>query len=114
MSTVRAARSALANALKAEYEGTVFLRNLNWFWKGALLSILGLIVSALLLPVEQGAHGPFRRGLDRHLVGRAGLHLVAWCKEFGSARGIVAKAQLALRHAVHHPVHRRRASWRRR
>lgn len=56
---VRGARAVLERALKEEYEGTVFLRNLGWFWKGAAVSAVGLVIGALLLPVEDGLSGLF-------------------------------------------------------
>ena len=60
--TVRAMRSALEKALDKEYDGTVFLRNFGWFWKGAAISVIGLIVSALMLPAEEGFVGLFGVG----------------------------------------------------
>ncbi len=90
--TVRAARAALANALKSEYEGTVFMRNLGWFWAGAAISILGLGAAALLLPAGDGLTGLFA-------VGWAGIWwgvilTVAWTAIRGawSGRGILRKA----------------------
>ncbi len=60
--TVRSARGALGNALKTEYEGTVFLRNIGWFWAGLAVSIVGLIIAALLMPGETGILGLFAVG----------------------------------------------------
>ena len=57
--SVRAARRALEKALANEYEGTVFLRNLGWFWKGAAVSIAGLVLSAFMLPAEDAIAGVF-------------------------------------------------------
>ena len=57
--TVRAAKSALENALKKEYEGSVFLRNLGWFAAGLALSVVGLGLAALLMPPEEGMVGLF-------------------------------------------------------
>jgi hypothetical protein len=59
---VGAARSALANALSREYEGILFLRNIGWFWAGAAISVAGLLISALLLPAEDGLEGLFAVG----------------------------------------------------
>ena len=59
---VRAARRALESRLASEYEGSVFLRNLGWFWMGAAISIAGLIAAALFLPVEEGFAGLFAVG----------------------------------------------------
>ena len=56
---IRAARTALERALKAEYEGSVFLRNLKWFWIGLGLSAAGLVLSALLMPGDDGTAGLF-------------------------------------------------------
>ena len=59
---IRPARSALQNALTTEYEGSVFIRNLRWFVFGAVISVLGLFVSALFLPGEAGILGLFAAG----------------------------------------------------
>lgn len=56
---VRAAKNTLEKALQAEYEGKAFIRNLSWFWKGALLSIAVLILSAVLMPRQDAATGLF-------------------------------------------------------
>jgi Predicted membrane protein (DUF2207) len=68
-------KRALANALKREFEGSVFVRNIGWFWAGALLSIAGLVISALLCGAVCG-------GLVGHLVGRDPRH----CLEFHQGR----------------------------
>lgn len=59
---VKAARKALDQALATEYEGSAFVNNIGWFWKGAALSIAGLLASAFLLPAEQGLAGLFAVG----------------------------------------------------
>jgi uncharacterized membrane protein YgcG len=51
---MQAMKQALQKALAATYDGVAFLRNLGWFFKGAAISAVGLIGSALLLPTEQG------------------------------------------------------------
>lgn len=89
---VRAARSALQDALKAEYEGTVFLRNLGWFWKGAALSAVGLVISALLLPVEDGLTGLFMVFWTSIWWGVVLTFIWAGLKGLFTAKGIVAKA----------------------
>jgi uncharacterized membrane protein YgcG len=47
-------RQSLARRLKAEFEGAAFLRNLGWFWGGAILSITGLVLAAFMLPGDEG------------------------------------------------------------
>lgn len=88
---VRALRNTLENALMGEYEGSVFIRNLGWFWKGALLSAVGLMVAALFLPAEDSLTG---------LLAVGGLSIwwgailaVAWAaiKGLFTARGILEK-----------------------
>jgi uncharacterized membrane protein YgcG len=59
---VGAARRALESALKQEYEGKVFLRNLGWFAAGLALSVVCLLIGALLLPPEDGLTGLFAIG----------------------------------------------------
>ncbi len=63
-------KRSLENALKREFEGSVFVRNIGWFWAGAVLSIAGLVISALLLPDRRPLCRVFRGGLVGHLVGR--------------------------------------------
>ncbi|MCB1377069.1 MAG: DUF2207 domain-containing protein [Alphaproteobacteria bacterium] len=89
---VRAARSALKDMLKSEYEGSVFVRNLGWFWKGAAISIIGLIIAAVLLPADEGIAGLF-------LVGWSGIWwgvvlTFAWAaiKGIRGGRGIIDRA----------------------
>ncbi len=52
---VRAARSALQSALDDEFDGTMFLKNFGWFAAGAILSIVGLLVSGFFTPSGEGA-----------------------------------------------------------
>ncbi len=88
---VRAARNALQAALKAEYEGTVFLRNLPWFWKGLAISVAGLLLAALLLPDGEGFAGLFVVGFGAIwwsvILGVAYSSL----KNMRNARGILSK-----------------------
>ena len=58
-SKVKEMREAIANAVKNEYEGVAFLRNLSWFWTGVAVSAASLIVSALLFPLEDGLFAIF-------------------------------------------------------
>ncbi|MBC8037997.1 MAG: DUF2207 domain-containing protein [Rhizobiales bacterium] len=89
--TVRPMRAALAKALKDEYEGKVFLRNLGWFWMGAVISIAGLAISALLLPGEEGMAALFAVGWSAIWWGV--VLSVAWgaLKGARQARGIFKK-----------------------
>ena len=59
---ISAARSALDRALKNEFEGTAFLRNLGWFAVGLAISVLCLIIGAALLPGAEGMQGLFAFG----------------------------------------------------
>jgi uncharacterized membrane protein YgcG len=88
---VRGAKNTLENALAEEYEGTIFLRNIGWFWKGLAVSIAGLILAALMLPAEEGIIGLFA-------VGWAGIWWsvvlgVAWAALKGllNERGVMRK-----------------------
>ena len=51
---VSSMRSALETALDDEYDGVMYLKNFKWFLLGLVLSALGLLGSALLLPSESG------------------------------------------------------------
>jgi hypothetical protein len=53
------ARQSLGRALKEEYDGTVFLRNLGWFAAGLAISVICLIMGALLMPGPEGVAGLF-------------------------------------------------------
>jgi uncharacterized membrane protein YgcG len=82
---VGALRTTLAKALQSEYEGSVFIRNLGWFWKGALLSAAGLIAAALLLPAEDSMTGLFAVGWSSIWWGV--ILAVAW----GAIKGLVTE-----------------------
>lgn len=60
--SIRAARSALDRALKNEFEGTAFLKNLGWFAAGLAISVTCLIIGAFLLPGGEGIMGLFAFG----------------------------------------------------
>jgi len=83
--TLRAMRTVLAKALKDEYEGTVFLRNIGWFWIGAVISIAGLAVSALLMPFEEGLTALFAVGWSA--IWWSVILAVAWGAISGAWRG---------------------------
>ncbi len=89
--TLRGMRTVLAKALKDEYEGTVFLRNIGWFWIGAVISIGGLVVSALLMPAEEGLTALFAVGWSAIWWGV--ILAVAWGALSGAwrASGILKK-----------------------
>ena len=53
-SKVGSMRSALESALDDEYDGVMYLKNFKWFFIGLVLSALGLVGSALLLPNASG------------------------------------------------------------
>ena len=55
-------KNTLEKQLTSEYVGSAFKRNMGWFGVGALLSIAGLVVSALLLPSDDGVLGLFAAG----------------------------------------------------
>ncbi|MBM3520433.1 MAG: DUF2207 domain-containing protein, partial [Alphaproteobacteria bacterium] len=57
--TVSAMRAALSTALAKQFEGSHFLRNLVWFARGAVISVVGLLVSAWFLPLEAASMGLF-------------------------------------------------------
>ncbi|WP_421693180.1 DUF2207 domain-containing protein [Aestuariivirga sp.] len=59
---VGAAKTALENALKREYDGKVFLRNLGWFAGGLAISVICLIAGALMMPGPDGVLGLFAMG----------------------------------------------------
>ena len=88
---VRAARAVLEKALKDEYEGSVFLRNIGWFWAGAGVSAAGLLIAALFLPPEDSLIGLFAAGWASVWWGV--ILTVAWgaIKGLFTARGILRK-----------------------
>jgi hypothetical protein len=55
--TLLSLRSEVRRALKVQYEGVLFQRNLRWFWSGATLSTLVLGAVASLLPVRDASIG---------------------------------------------------------
>jgi len=85
---VGAAKRALENALKQEYEGSVFLRNFGWFAGGLAISILFLVAGALLLPGDEGIAGLFAVGWTALWWG--GILGAGWAslKGFRAARGL--------------------------
>ncbi len=88
---LRGMRTVLSKALKDEYEGTVFLRNIGWFWIGAVISLAGLLISALLMPFEEGAAALFAVGWSAIWWGV--ILAVAWGALSGAwrARGVLKK-----------------------
>lgn len=52
--TVSGMKAPLKKSLASTFDGVAFFRNFGWFAAGAALSAVGLIISALLLPVDQG------------------------------------------------------------
>ncbi len=89
--TVRAAKSALEGALKKEYDGSIFLRNLKWFVLGLAVSVLGLVIAALLMPPEEGMVGLF--AIIFAGIWWGVILTVAWAsiKGVSSGRGIAKK-----------------------
>jgi hypothetical protein len=59
---IGAARSALTQALKNEFEGTAYLKNLGWFAVGLAISVICIIAGAFLLPGGEGLMGLFAFG----------------------------------------------------
>lgn len=88
---VRAMRAVLEKALTDEYEGSVFLRNLGWFWAGAGVSAAGLLIAALLLPAKDSLPGLFVAGWSAIWWGV--ILTVAWSAIRGlfTARGLLRK-----------------------
>ena len=56
---LRQMKSALADNLSRDYDGTMFRRNLGWFWKGTAISVIGLALSLFLMPGASGMGGLF-------------------------------------------------------
>ncbi len=54
-SAVGKMKQALAASLAESYKGSHFIKNIGWFVGGAVLSIAGLALAALLMPGDQGA-----------------------------------------------------------
>ena len=84
-------KRALENALKREFEGSAFVRNIGWFWAGAALSIAGLVVSALLLPESDRSAGFFAAGWSGIWWGV--ILTIAWSSIKGviNSQGVLAK-----------------------
>ena len=77
-------KESLENALEKEFEGSVFARNIGWFIAGAVLSIAGLLLSALLLPESDGLVGLFAVGWSGIWWGV--ILSIAW----SSIRGVIS------------------------
>jgi uncharacterized membrane protein len=84
-------KEALENALEKEFEGSVFVRNIGWFIVGAVLSVAGLLLSALLLPEGDGLVGLFAAGWSGIWWGV--ILTVAWSSISGviNSRGFLKK-----------------------
>ncbi len=84
-------KEALENALTREFEGSVFVRNIGWFFAGAALSVAGLVLSALLLPERDSMAGLFAAGWSGIWWGV--ILTIAWKSIRGlmNARGFLAK-----------------------
>lgn len=88
---IKSARQAIENALSAEFEGSVFVRNLKWFWLGAAISIVGLLLANLMMPAGTGMFGTFI--IVWSAVWWSVILVFAWAAVKGiiRGRGIVAK-----------------------
>ena len=88
---VRAVRGALEKSLTSEYEGSAFARNLGWFAGGAAISLIGLLISALLLPGDEAVVGLIAAGFFG--VFWAVLLSVGWAafKGLRGSRGVLGK-----------------------
>ncbi len=83
--TISRMQDALEAQLTKEYEDSAFVRNIGWFWVGGLLSVGGLLLSALLLPLEEGFAGLFAAGWSGIWWGV--ILTVAWSSLSGVASG---------------------------
>jgi uncharacterized membrane protein YgcG len=89
--SVGAMRSALEKALKGEFDGVAFMRNLGWSFAGLAVSIAGLLVAALVLPGEEAAAGLFMAAWMAIWWGGILTVLIAGIRGL-FARGIASKA----------------------
>jgi uncharacterized membrane protein YgcG len=85
-------RATLRKALGAQFEGTAFIRNLAYFVRGAILSAIGLIASALLLPVQDSAPALFMAVFSSIWWGVILVFIWGAIKGLFAGRGVVAKA----------------------
>ncbi len=65
--SVQNMRGVLEGALDDEYDGVMYLKNIKWFVLGLVLSVVGVLISALLLPNDQ-----------KELILAAGLFSMIW------------------------------------
>ena len=88
---VGAAKRALENALRQEYDGSVFLRNFGWFAGGLAISVVFLVAGAVLLPEGEGIAGLFAVGWTA--VWWGGILGAGWASLRGlrAARGLWRK-----------------------
>ncbi|MGB9141106.1 MAG: DUF2207 domain-containing protein [Aestuariivirga sp.] len=88
-------KEKLEDALTWEFEGSVFVRNIGWFWAGAALSIAGLLLSVLLMPEKDSFAGLFAAGWSGIWWGV--ILTIAWSSIKGiiSGRGLITKMSSA-------------------
>lgn len=84
-------QNALKSALLHAYEGVMFNRNRIWFWTGAALSFVMLLLSALFLPEEEAMTGLFVSFWSIVWWGTTFGILRARLRTFLAARGILKK-----------------------
>ena len=101
-------KEALENALTREFEGSVFVRNIGWFWAGAALSVAGLLLSALLLPERDSMAGLFAAGWSGIWWGV--ILTIAWNSIRGlmNGRGILSENRFRRIPPVSHSLWHRR------
>ena len=88
---VRSVKTALETALKQDFDGKMFLKNLKWFAMGLGLSVICLVISALLLPAEDGMMGLFAVGWSTIWWGVIIAVGYGSLKSLSGARGIINK-----------------------
>jgi len=88
---LRTMKAALAANLTRDYEGTMFVRNLSWFWQGAAISVAGLAISLFLMPGASGGGGLFVIGWSAIWWGVIVVVAVSRLKGLLSGGGILAK-----------------------